>query len=214
MRYYFLVMIWLVAGAGCASPARNTSNLPAASPVDVNSFSETAFDKLDEELSQRQVTISDPLESSNRVMYSINDRFYFGVAKPIIQTYENIVPRPARMCIGNFFKNLTTPARFVNCLFQGKGPEADRELCRFGINTTAGVLGFGDPAHDRWGLEPAQEDLGSNAGCIWFWRRILCCLAVTWPINLARFCWHGGRRISKSCSIRQTCGGFNRHICS
>ena len=162
MRYYFLVMIWLVAGAGCASSARNTSNLPAASPVDVNSFSETAFDKLDEELSQRQVTISDPLESSNRVMYSINDRFYFGVAKPIIQTYENIVPRPARMCIGNFFKNLTTPARFVNCLFQGKGSEADRELRRFGINTTAGVLGFGDPAHDRWGLEPAQEDLGQT----------------------------------------------------
>ena len=50
MRYYFLVMIGLVAGAGCASSARNTSNLPAASPVDVNSFSETAFDKLDEEL--------------------------------------------------------------------------------------------------------------------------------------------------------------------
>src|SRR4030042_6882416 len=102
MRYYFLVMIWLVAGAGCASPARNTSNLPAASPVDVNSFSETTFDKFDEELSQRQVTISDPLESSNRVMYRINDRFYFGVAKPIIQTYETIIPRPARVCIGNF----------------------------------------------------------------------------------------------------------------
>jgi len=178
MRYYFLVMIWLVAGAGCASSARNTSNLPAASPVDVNSFSETAFDKLDEELSQRQVTISDPLESSNRVMYSINDRFYFGVAKPIIQTYENIVPRPARMCIGNFFKNLTTPARFVNCLFQGKGPEANRELRRFGINTTAGVLGFGDPAHDRWGLEPAQEDLGQTLAVYGFGDGFY----VVWPL--------------------------------
>jgi len=178
MRCCFLVMIWFVAGAGCASSARNTSNLPAASPVDVNSFSAAAFDKFDEELSQRQATISDPLESSNRVMYSINDRFYFGVAKPIIQTYENIVPRPARMCIGNFFKNLTTPARFVNCLFQGKGPEANRELRRFGINTTAGVLGFGDPAHDRWGLEPAQEDLGQTLAVYGFGDGFY----VVWPL--------------------------------
>jgi phospholipid-binding lipoprotein MlaA len=162
MRYYFLIMIWLVAGAGCASSARNHPNLPAASPVGINSSSEAAFDIFEEELSQRQVTISDPLESSNRVMYGINDRFYFWVAKPIIQTYEKIVPRPARVCIGNFFENLTTPARFVNCLFQGKGSEADRELRRFGINTTAGVLGFGDPARDRWHLAPANEDLGQT----------------------------------------------------
>jgi phospholipid-binding lipoprotein MlaA len=95
-------------------------------------------------------------------MFGINDIFYFWVAKPVIQTYEKIVPRPARVCIGNFFENLTTPARYVNCLLQGKGPEADRELCRFGINTTAGVLGFGDPAYDRRGLKPAGEDLGQT----------------------------------------------------
>jgi phospholipid-binding lipoprotein MlaA len=82
------------------------------------------------------------------------------------------------MCIGNFFKNLTTPARFVNCLFQGKGPEADRELRRFGINTTAGVLGFGDPAHDRWGLEPAQEDLGQTLAVYGFGDGFY----VVWPL--------------------------------
>jgi phospholipid-binding lipoprotein MlaA len=162
MRYYFLIMILLFALAGCASSARNTPNLPAASPREVNLSGETDFDEFEEEFSQRQVTISDPLEFSNRIMYGVNDVLYFWVAKPVIQTYEKTVPRPARVCIGNFFENLTTPARFVNCLFQGKGPEADRELRRFGINTTAGVLGFGDPAHDRWGLEPAEEDLGQT----------------------------------------------------
>ena len=162
MRYYFLIMIWLVAGAGCASSARNTPNLPAASPVDVNSSGDAAFDEFEKELSQKQVTIPDPVEPWNRTMFGINDIFYFWVAKPVIQTYEKIVPRPARVCIGNFFENLTTPARFVNCLFQGKGPEADRELRRFGINTTAGVLGFGDPARDRWHLAPANEDLGQT----------------------------------------------------
>jgi len=162
MRYYFLIMIWLVAVAGCASSTRDTANLPAASPVSVNSYSEATFDNFEEELSQRQVAISDPLEPSNRLMYGINDRFYFWVAKPIIQTYEKIVPRLARVCIGNFFENLTTPARFVNCLLQGKCTEADRELRRFSINTTAGILGFGDPARDRWHLASASEDLGQT----------------------------------------------------
>ncbi len=176
MRYYFLIMIWLVAGAGCASSARNTPNLPAAAPVDINSSGEAAFDEFEKDLSQRQVTVSDPIEPWNRAMFGINDRFYFWVAKPVIQTYEKIVPLPARIGIGNFFENLTTPASFVNCLFQGKGPEADRELRRFGINTTAGVLGFGDPARDRWHLAPAKEDLGQTLavhgfddGCYLVW---------------------------------------------
>ena len=161
MRYYFLIMICLVAGAGCASSARKTPKLPAA-PVDVNAADEDVFDEFDKELSERQLTVPDPIESWNRTMFGINDKFYFWVAKPLVQTYEKIMPRPARVGIGNFFENLTTPARFVNCLIQGKGPEADRELCRFGINTTAGVLGFGDPARDRWHLAPANEDLGQT----------------------------------------------------
>ena len=178
MRYCFLIMICLVAAAGCASSARDTKNLTAASPAGINSSSEADFDKFEEELSQRQATISDPLEFSNRVMYGINDRLYFWIAKPVLQTYEKIVPRPARGCIGNFFENLTTPARFVNCLFQGKGPEAGRELRRFGINTTAGVLGFGDPAHDRWGLEPAEEDLGQTLAVYGFGDGFY----IVWPL--------------------------------
>ncbi len=176
MRYYFLIMIWLVAGAGCASSVRNTPNLPAASPVDVNSSGEAAFDEFENEVSQRQVTIPDPIEPWNRAMFGINDIFYFWVAKPVTHTYAGVVPKPVRIGVDNFFNNLTTPARFVNCLFQGKGPEADRELRRFGINTTAGVLGFGDPARDRWHLAPAKEDLGQtlavhgfNDGCYLVW---------------------------------------------
>lgn len=179
MRYYFLIMIWLVAGAGCASSARNTPNLPAESPVDVNSSGEAAFDEFEKDLSQRQVTVPDPIEPWNRAMFGINDRFYFWVAKPVMQTYEKIVPRPVRVCIGNFFENLTTPVRFVNCLFQGKGPEADRELRRFGINTTAGVLGFGDPARDRWHLAPAaKEDLGQTLAVHGFGDGFY----VVWPV--------------------------------
>ena len=98
----------------------------------------------------------------NRVMFGFNDVLYFWVVKPVMQAYAGVVPKPARIGIGNFFHNVTTPARLVNCLLQGKGPEAGSELRRFAINTTAGVLGFGDPARDRWELEPAEEDLGQT----------------------------------------------------
>ena len=178
MRYYFLIMVWLVLGAGCATSTQSNPHSLAASPRDVNSSGETAFDEFEKELSQRQVTVPDPIEPWNRAMFGINDRFYFWVAKPVIQTYEKIVPRPARVCIGNFFENLTTPARFVNCLFQGKGTEADRELRRFGINTTAGVLGFGDPARDRWHLAPANEDLGQTLAVHGFGDGFY----VVWPV--------------------------------
>jgi phospholipid-binding lipoprotein MlaA len=65
--------------------------------------------------------------------------------------------------MGNFFQNLTTPVRFVNCHLQGKKTVADVELKRFWVNTTAGVLGFGDPAKDRHNLAPpTKEDLGQT----------------------------------------------------
>jgi len=178
MRHYFLIMVWLVAGAGCASSTQNNLHRPADSPAEVNSSGEVGFDELEEELATEQVTISDPLESWNRMMFGVNDRFYFWIAKPVLQTYEKTVPRPARIGISNFFENLTTPARFVNCLVQGKGPEADRELRRFGINTTAGIFGFGDPARDRWHLEPAKEDLGQTLAVHGFGNGFY----VVWPV--------------------------------
>jgi phospholipid-binding lipoprotein MlaA len=178
MRPCFLIVVWLVLGAGCATSTQSNPHSLAASPRDVNSSGEAAFDEFEEEFSQRQVTISDPLEPSNRVMYGVNDVLYFWVAKPVTHVYEGVVPRPVRIGIGNFFYNLTTPARFVNCLLQGKCSAAERELHRFVVNTTAGVLGFGDPAHDRWGLEPAEEDLGQTLAVYGFGDGFY----VVWPL--------------------------------
>jgi phospholipid-binding lipoprotein MlaA len=50
----------------------------------------------------------------------------------------------------------------VNCILQGKGRAASAELTRFLINSTVGVLGFGNPAK-RWSeLSPKAEDLGQT----------------------------------------------------
>jgi len=139
--------------AGFDSPASNETNTPSA---------DDEFDLFEDELAQQVVKVPDPLEPLNRVMYGFNDILYFWIAKPVAQTYQAVVPMPVRIGIGNFFNNVTTPVRLVNCLLQGKAPAAGRELHRFVINTTAGVLGFGDPALDRWHLQPAKEDLGQT----------------------------------------------------
>lgn len=136
------------------------------------------FDFLEDELTEQMVEIADPLEPWNRLMFHVNDGLYFWVVKPCALTCEKVIPEPARIGISNFFQNLTTPVRFVNCLLQGKGDAAGTEFNRFVINTTAGVLGFGDPARDEHGLEPAEEDLGQTLAVAGFDNGFY----IVWPL--------------------------------
>jgi phospholipid-binding lipoprotein MlaA len=128
------------------------------------SFTDEEFDLLEEELDEQEIKVDDPLEGFNRLMFGLNDVLYFWIFKPCAETCKAVVPEPARIGIRNFFQNVSTPVRYVNCLLQGKGQAADTELRRFLVNTTVGVLGFGDPARDQYGLDPVWEDLGQTLG--------------------------------------------------
>ena len=166
-------VVLIIMTAGCAvsdkSPsADNLAGTPANGQggliggADEESFTDEEFDLLEEELDKGQVEIDDPLEGFNRLMFGLNDTLYFLIFKPVVNTYKAVAPEPARIGIRNFFQNIGTPGRYINCLLQGKGPSADIELRRLWINTTEGVLGFGDPAKDRHGLQPVWEDLGQT----------------------------------------------------
>ena len=171
--WYIVVLTILIAG--CASSnnnakfstnQQNTLNDPNNIESDPNSldeaFADDEFDLLEDELDEQIVEVADPLEPLNRLMFGVNDVLYFWVAKPCAETWKAVVPEPARTGVRNFFHNLTTPVRYVNCLLQGKGDSADTELRRFLVNTTEGILGFGDPARDKYELQPVQEDLGQT----------------------------------------------------
>ncbi|MGD8786206.1 MAG: VacJ family lipoprotein [Phycisphaerales bacterium] len=156
---YIIVLALAVMSAGCATSQRT----PSDNHTLTNGMSsDDEFDLLEEEFAEQAVEIPDPLEPINRLMFGINDILYFWVAKPCSNVCKAVVPKPARIGIRNFFHNISTPARYVNCLLQGKGDSADIELRRFLVNSTVGVLGFGDPAKDRYGLEPVEEDLGQT----------------------------------------------------
>jgi phospholipid-binding lipoprotein MlaA len=169
----WFIVVLAVLTSGCAvsqnppssndvSPASARLNSPK-SDKPAEPLANDDFDLLEKEFDEQMIEIADPLEPLNRIMYHVNDTLYFWVLKPVTETYKNITPEPARIGIHNFFHNLTTPVRFVNCHLQGKTAAADMELNRFLINTTAGILGFGDPAKDQHGLgPPEEEDLGQT----------------------------------------------------
>jgi phospholipid-binding lipoprotein MlaA len=163
----FLLTILALLLCGCAkhSAERHESAAVAAqqeafpSQVDENEFDlEAEFEAASAE------PVIDPLGGYNRVMTQVNDRAYFWLLKPVSQGYRTVVPELARLSVGNFFRNLLMPVNFINNLLQLKLKRAGTELARFVINTTIGVLGFGDPAAVSFGLQAYPEDFGQTLG--------------------------------------------------
>ncbi len=126
--------------------------------------SETASDQEGTEETVKEVHIADPIEPWNRLMFKFNDKLYYWVLRPVARGYSAITPEPVRISIGNFFRNVQMPVRFVNCLLQGKIKGAGTELARFGVNTTVGLAGFFDVARDKLDLFAQNEDFGQTLG--------------------------------------------------
>jgi len=159
----FAVIILIISVGGCAAPSNKTVSDQEAAGVSEEMTEDGDFDFLEEEIAEQAVEVSDPLEGVNRLMYGVNDALYFWVAKPVVGLYTDVTNKPIRKGVRNFFHNLSTPIRFVNCHLQGKPAEADVELGRFLINSTFGILGIGDPAQEEHDMEiPKQEDLGQT----------------------------------------------------
>lgn len=159
-----MILILALVGLFCAGCGEsNQSRNPDKSAISSTetSVADDDFDFMEEEFAEKAIEIYDPLESINRLMFGVNDALYFMVLRPVTDGYIYITDEPTRIGVGNFFQNISTPVRYVSCLVQGKGERADVELRRLLINSTEGVLGFGDPAKDKHGLEvPPAEDLG------------------------------------------------------
>jgi phospholipid-binding lipoprotein MlaA len=110
--------------------------------------------------------IADPLEPVNRAFFTFNDKLYFWIFKPIATGYKAVIPEDGRIGIRNFFSNVKTPVRLVNCLFQAKFKGAGNEMVRFVLNTTIGIAGFFDPAKKTFKIEKNDVDFGQTLG-VW-----------------------------------------------
>ena len=111
-------------------------------------------------------TIADPIEPVNRTFFRTNDKLYFWVFKPVATGYKAIIPEDGRIGVHNFFSNLATPVRLVNCLLQAKFKGAGNETLRFVVNTTYGLAGVLDTAKKEFNIEKQEADFGQTLG-IW-----------------------------------------------
>lgn len=122
-----------------------------------------SLDDFDEDGENDIVYIPDPFEPLNRAAFWFNDKFYFLLLKPVAIAFR-IVPEPARISVSNFFTNIVTPIRLVNCILQLKLSDAGNELARFVINTTVGIGGLFDPARKWADIRIKEEDFGQTLG--------------------------------------------------
>jgi phospholipid-binding lipoprotein MlaA len=107
-----------------------------------------------------QAEESDPFEKFNSAMFTFNLKVDDYVLHPVASGYAKVIPQGGREAIGRALDNVAVIPRFANNAFQLRIPEAGTEVARFGINTTAGLLGFFDPADKYLGLKEHPDDFG------------------------------------------------------
>lgn len=107
--------------------------------------------------------VSDPIESVNRGIFKFNDAVDTAVLKPVAKGYRAGVPKPARVGVRNFLRNIKTPTQVGNDLLQGNVTAAGDDVTRFFANTLFGLGGLIDVAGSE-GVTYKEEDFGQTLG--------------------------------------------------
>ena len=156
-----MAIVWLFAvvmAVGCAHSPGVGGGAGAADAVHTPRLLQTA-DLADESSDAEDY---DPWQPFNEKMFTFNhdilDRY---LLKPAATGWSKIMPVVVRQSFARFFDNLEMPRRLVNNLLQARPLGAGRELARFAVNTTVGVVGLFDvatPLH----IEPSNADAGQT----------------------------------------------------
>ncbi|MDP7010839.1 MAG: MlaA family lipoprotein [Verrucomicrobiota bacterium] len=159
MRRLILSLLGFVGGVfltGCVqfSQSNAISSLPSPShPEDVHLLLQSA---------------PDPYEPINRAFFNLDKSLFTCALEPVWSGYNTVIPKKARTSMRHFGNNITYPVRLTGNLLQGEWANAGTETKRFLINTTVGILGFSDPATEKYEIYLADEDIGQALGK-WGW---------------------------------------------
>jgi phospholipid-binding lipoprotein MlaA len=158
----FLLLFALIIGQSNAGD-QEIEKSTIACTGESGSAADEGDDSFDEEFASCDQHIYDPLEGYNRWMTNFNDKVYLYALDPVARGYSAVVPQPVRIGLSNVINNLKFPLYFSNNLLQLKVDGSARELARFMINSTIGLLGLIDIAKEV-GIKPAREDFGQTLG--------------------------------------------------
>ena len=104
-------------------------------------------------------------EGVSRAMFSFNQAVDNVVFEPIAKGYR-VLPMVIRNGTSNVMNNISNLLTVPNNILQGEFGQAGNTAARFAINTTAGILGFFDPAEKMGFPDRGKEDYGQTLG-VW-----------------------------------------------
>jgi len=110
-----------------------------------------------------QGTTEECFEGVSRAMFKFNHALDKAIFKPIAKGYRTL-PKPIRKGTSNVVGNLRSLLTVSNNVLQGDFQRAGNTAARFGINTTAGILGIFDPAERLGFKDQGKEDFGQTLG--------------------------------------------------
>jgi len=116
-----------------------------------------------EELSKSKDSANECFEGVSRAMFKFNHALDKVIFKPVAKGYRAL-PAPIRKGTGNAVDNLRSLLTLSNNVLQGDFSRAGNTAARFGINTTAGILGVFDPATKLGFEDQGKEDFGQTLG--------------------------------------------------
>ena len=116
------------------------------------------------ELSKKSsTTTKDCFEGLNRGIFAFNQAIDNVFFEPLAKGYRHL-PSPVRTGTSNALGNISTLLTIPNNVLQGEFVVAGKNIFRFVINTSVGILGLFDPA-SKIGLNDYQkEDYGQTLG--------------------------------------------------
>ena len=121
-------------------------------------------------------------EKVSRGIFSFNLAFDRAVLEPVAKGY-NKLPDPIKKGAGNFTSNIATLLSVPNYVLQGNMRGAADATGSFLINSTVGILGFGNPAA-KLGFESQKEDVGQTLGMYGFGNGCYFVLPILGPTTL------------------------------
>lgn len=100
---------------------------------------------------------NDPWKKFNKRIFKFNEIFDNNITNPISQHYINLTTPQFRKNASNAIENLNTPSKIIISLTQGDFEAFSILAWRFTINSTIGIFGLFDIAHEM-GLERVDID--------------------------------------------------------
>jgi phospholipid-binding lipoprotein MlaA len=108
-------------------------------------------------------TPDDPFESMNRGLYAVHRALDAVIFGPAARAYKAVLPAQLRKGMRNMINNLKEPGIAANDLLQAHPGRTARTVARFAVNSTIGVVGLFDFAHDM-GFPHHDNGFGATAG--------------------------------------------------